>query len=368
MVHLMVPCDSPTLSFKSDQQLDCALDLMRRLPPQQIEKNLSDLIDLVPSLCEDLLSSVDQPLKIARDKVVGKDYLLCDYNRDGDSYRSPWSNKYDPPLEDGAMPSARLRKLEVEANNAFDQYRDLYFEGGVSSVYLWDLDHGFAGVILIKKAGDGSKKIKGCWDSIHVVEVQEKSSGRTAHYKLTSTVMLWLQTNKSGSGTMNLGGSLTRQMEKDETVSDCSPHIANIGRLVEVSGALGPGPLPSAGPSTPRAMCGPPPLALEPWRPAACCCLRFCSGLACSEPPDGSAQPPPYPPGYAPRTLLRKLLVLRPQPPGCQQRPELREEMSLQGHRLRGNFRGAFPSPRSLEERVVLLGFTRLFPRLVEAA
>ena len=60
---------------------------MRRLPPQQIEKNLSDLIDLVPELCEDLLSSVDQPLKIARDKREGKDYLLCDYNRDGDSYR-----------------------------------------------------------------------------------------------------------------------------------------------------------------------------------------------------------------------------------------------------------------------------------------
>ena len=39
-------------------------------------------------------------------------------------------------------------------------------------MYLWDLDHGFAGVILIKKAGDSSKKIKGCWDSIHVVEVQ----------------------------------------------------------------------------------------------------------------------------------------------------------------------------------------------------
>jgi capping protein beta len=69
-----------------------------------------------------------------------------------------------------------------------------------------------SGVILIKKAGDGSKKIKGCWDSIHVVEVQEKTSGRSAHYKLTSTAMLWLQTNKPGSGTMNLGGSLTRQV------------------------------------------------------------------------------------------------------------------------------------------------------------
>lgn len=128
--------------------MDCALDLMRRLPPQQIEKNLTDLIDLVPSLCEDLLSSVDQPLKIAQDRSNGKDYLLCDYNRDGDSYRSPWSNTYDPPLEDGSMPSERLRKLEVDANHAFDQYREMYFEGGVSSVYLWDMDHGFAGMAL----------------------------------------------------------------------------------------------------------------------------------------------------------------------------------------------------------------------------
>jgi len=70
------------------------------------------------------------------------------------------------------------------------------------------------GVILIKKAGDGSKKIKGCWDSIHVFEVQEKPGGRSAHYKLTSTAMLWLQTNKQGSGTMNLGGSLTRQVSQ----------------------------------------------------------------------------------------------------------------------------------------------------------
>jgi len=219
----------------SDQQLDCALDLMRRLPPQQIEKNLSDLIDLVPSLCEDLLSSVDQPLKIARDKSTGsgKDYLLCDYNRDGDSYRSPWSNTYDPPLEDGALPSDRLRRLEIDANTAFEQYRDMYFEGGVSSVYLWDLEPGFAGCILIKKAGDGSAKIKGCWDSIHVFEVQEKSTGRFAHYKLTSTAMLWLQTNKPGSGTMNLGGSLTRQMEQDCQISESSPHIANIGKMVE---------------------------------------------------------------------------------------------------------------------------------------
>lgn len=45
-------CDREMFLFlQSDQQLDCALDLMRRLPPQQIEKNLSDLIDLVSGGC-----------------------------------------------------------------------------------------------------------------------------------------------------------------------------------------------------------------------------------------------------------------------------------------------------------------------------
>lgn len=218
----------------TEAQLDCALDLMRRLPPQNTEENLAGLIDLVPSLCEDLLSSIDQPLQVAKDAESNKDYLLCDYNRDGDSYRSPWSNVYDPPIEDGATPSPKLRELEIQANQAFDTYRELYFEGGVSSSYLWDLDNGFAGVILIKKNGDGSKSVSGCWDSIHVVEVQEKSSGRNAMYKLTSTVMLWLETNKADSGMMKLGGSMTRQDEKENvTVSDASPHVANIGSMIE---------------------------------------------------------------------------------------------------------------------------------------
>ena len=69
------------------------------------------------------------------------------------SNRSPWSNDYDPPLEDGTVPSIKLRKLEIAANEAFDTYREMYYEGGVSSVYLWDLDEGgFAGVVLLKKS------------------------------------------------------------------------------------------------------------------------------------------------------------------------------------------------------------------------
>ena len=35
---------------QTDKQLDHALDLMRRLPPQQIERNLGHLLDLVNSV------------------------------------------------------------------------------------------------------------------------------------------------------------------------------------------------------------------------------------------------------------------------------------------------------------------------------
>lgn len=215
-------------------QLDCALDLMRRMPPAQIEENLANLIDLVPDLTEHLLSAVDQPLKIATDTTAKRDYLLCDYNRDGDSYRSPWTNRYDPPLDDGALPSKGLRELEVQANEVFDIYRDLYYEGGVSSVYCWDLDDGFAAVILIKKTQDSTKKgqpMKGTWDSIHVVEVQDQ--GANAHYKLTSTVMLSIETETATTGVVNLGGSLTRQAEQDFPVNAQNPHVSNIGRMVE---------------------------------------------------------------------------------------------------------------------------------------
>jgi len=216
-------------------KLDCALDLMRRLPPSHIEDNLAGLLDLVPNLMEQLLSAVDQPLKVAHDPVSKRDYLLCDYNRDGDSYRSPWSNAYDPPLEDGAKPSKTLRDLEVQANDVFDIYRDLYYEGGVSSVYCWDLEDGFAACILIKKTQDQSKKgqpMKGTWDSIHVVEVHDKKKNAT--YKLTSTVMLTLETETSTTGQVNLAGSLTRQDERKDLPLDAgNTHISNIGRMIE---------------------------------------------------------------------------------------------------------------------------------------
>jgi len=121
--------------------------------------------------------------------------------------------------------------MEVAANEGFDVYRDLYYEGGISSVYFWDIDEGFAGCVLLKKAVSPTSKSSGSWDSIHVFEAQDRT--RTSHYKLTSTVILNLGTETDALGSMDLSGNMVRQVEQDMSVEDDSSHVINIGKLVE---------------------------------------------------------------------------------------------------------------------------------------
>lgn len=215
---------------------DACLDLLRRLHPKKIEDNLNEICTLVAEdeeLVEDLLSTVDVPLKVAKCEELGKSFLTCDYNRDGDSYRSPWSNKFYPAPEDddGPRPSDKLRQLEVAANDSFDIYRDLYYDGeGTLLVYLWDTDgDDFAGVILFKKENDG-----GSWDLIHVVEVTNDCQSK-ATYRLTLTVILDLGLPRD----LLLSGNMTRQLESQQTLElDVAPttemaHLINMGQLVE---------------------------------------------------------------------------------------------------------------------------------------
>jgi capping protein (actin filament) muscle Z-line, beta len=100
--------------------------------------------------------------------------------------------------------------------------------------------------------GDGPS---GSWDSIHVFEASER--GRTAHYKLTSTIMLSLVTRPSAAaasssssttpnsnphsasaastvgGETTLSGSMTRQIETDGQLADAGAHVGNVGRAIE---------------------------------------------------------------------------------------------------------------------------------------
>ncbi|KAI3685459.1 hypothetical protein L6452_34703 [Arctium lappa] len=218
--------------------MEAAMGLMRRIPPKHTETALSALISLLPTYSSDLLSQVDQPLQVLCDVDNGREFLLCDYNRDADSYRSPWSNKYHPPLEGGHYPSLELRALEIEANDVFTVYRDQYYEGGASSVYLWEDDdsEGFVACFLIKK--DGSKYAhgrrgylnEGGWDAIHVIQVGPDVEGM-ADYCLTSTVMLSMTTDHETSGTFSLSGSIRRQMKAELSVAD--GHLCNMGKMIE---------------------------------------------------------------------------------------------------------------------------------------
>jgi capping protein beta len=144
----------------------------------QIEDNLYDLLDVAPDLTEDLLGSVDQPLKTCLDPVAGREFLLCDYNRDADFYRSPYTNKYYDPEDPTAAvdgeeeydrPSDELRKYEEAANEVFDMYRERYYSGppapkvSLSSAYFWDpvgSDATMAGCILFHNVAETPVRVQ----------------------------------------------------------------------------------------------------------------------------------------------------------------------------------------------------------------
>lgn len=248
IINLLLQHNTNKFLIQSDEAYDAALDILRRLDPKSISNNLSNICRLQPELASDLLASVDKPLKSLICKKTGKEFLCCDYNRDGDSYRSPYSNDYINesdgsivPFDDEApLPSKHLRELELIANDSFDIYRDLYYEGGISSVYLWDKEDGdatndgklgFDGVVLIKKTVDNNSS----WDSIHVFEIEYKQ-GSESIYRVTSTIILDLSNDLTKSTKLNstyLSGNLTRQTEKTVSFKDSTTHIANIGSIIE---------------------------------------------------------------------------------------------------------------------------------------
>lgn len=129
--------------------------------------------------------------------------------------------------------------MEEALNSAVDVYRELYYEGGTSSAYLWALDEGFAGCVLFKKSASQGSGGKGGWDSIHVLEVTEAATKRSAEYKLTSTVILDLGLQSNAVDNLELAGNLTRQTQQKCALNGTrdneieQSHVVNIGRMVE---------------------------------------------------------------------------------------------------------------------------------------
>ena len=97
-------------------------------------------------------------IEVLEDGEKGIDFLCCEYNKDGDSYRSPWSNKYYPAIEDPDYtpfhPSGDLYEMEIAANDVFARYAKMYYDKDfITSVYFFDSGdaNGFGSCWLVKK-------------------------------------------------------------------------------------------------------------------------------------------------------------------------------------------------------------------------
>jgi hypothetical protein len=69
--------------------LESCIKLTRTLPLHKLGQNLNAITSLVyedDDLLNSFLQKVDTPLEICKDDVLG-DFIKCEYNRDGDSYR-----------------------------------------------------------------------------------------------------------------------------------------------------------------------------------------------------------------------------------------------------------------------------------------
>ncbi|EPT24616.1 F-actin-capping protein subunit beta, putative [Toxoplasma gondii ME49] len=228
-----------------------AVSLTRRMPPKLIDRTVAGVQHLCPDLSIQLLTRVDRRLRLCFDSEARKFFIACIYNQHGSSFRSPWTNAYIEGNDVsvlGAVPQRRikpadnLRNLETTYNRIFDSYRRAYYEGGVSSVYLWSLpsEDGFAGAFLVRHALDGGVSgdgPRGCWESVHVVEVTQSTSN--VHYRLTSTVMVDVDPPENAEANFYAGAMLTRTSEQSQKVTDLltgpevPPHIGVIGPMIE---------------------------------------------------------------------------------------------------------------------------------------
>jgi capping protein beta len=119
----------------------------------------------------------------------------------------------------------------------FNEYRRLYYDQGIASVYFWETGAtSFACAFLIKRdceAGGGVKKAT--WESSNLVQAETTLAARSVKYSITSTVFLQIEASDQNAGNIDMSGGLTRQHEDFKPCSDPfgEAHVFNMISLVE---------------------------------------------------------------------------------------------------------------------------------------
>ena len=222
------------------------IQLNQLMPIIDIDKNIDAISSVIyenDDLLNEFLQKVDNRTKVCKDDVKGE-FIMCEQNRDGDSYRSPYSNTYFPPTDDAKYPSAPLRDLEEKLNKMFKLYIKHYYSiSTLCSVYCWELGDtladGYGVAVLIKNSLTQQKKVNtGSWDSSNLITVTFENEGakKKAKYNLISTVNLAMSFEGKAVGKVCLSGTIARSSHYSKIVADYTDdedHITNIGVLVE---------------------------------------------------------------------------------------------------------------------------------------
>jgi len=196
------------------------LHLYKLLSPKNSGTNFNVISELVYEDDETLLiftQKAEVPTTICTDDPKGS-FLCCEFNRDGDSYRSPLSNTYFPTPDDEnemkKIPEA-LRNLEIKLNKVFQNYIKAYYSSeAICSVYLdttdENMDNGYLVNVRIKNPiKDKTKDLDtGCWDSNNIIEVKYIPDNQNVRveYKISSSVYLTLNVNNGDTGKLNASG------------------------------------------------------------------------------------------------------------------------------------------------------------------
>ena len=113
---------------------------------------------------KDIYKNFPLQFKINNSDPLGP-FIESEFNRDENSYRSPWSNKYFPPKESDKLLPNELRELELRINQLIKLYLKLYYsEDAISSAYIMfqdeSISNGFLCYVFIKSSVKNSEYLK----------------------------------------------------------------------------------------------------------------------------------------------------------------------------------------------------------------
>ncbi|SBS84421.1 F-actin-capping protein subunit beta, putative [Plasmodium ovale] len=219
-----------------EAKVEAALDICNILPAHLFEETIKILSKIDQDLTNKILVNKEGPIKIKFDSEEKKYFLGNMFNKEKDSYRSPYTNMYYPDhLPHSYIPSEPLRSLEILYNEIFDRYRKAYYINGLSSVYLWPnpVEDGFVACFLIKKNEIYDKNTYLDWEGTHLIQVN--LTHLVVHYQISSTLNISI----SRKNEIILSASINKALENPKKISDINLikdkyfHMENMGKMIE---------------------------------------------------------------------------------------------------------------------------------------